>query len=505
MPRSLRGTYTHFYLDDLYYMRELKELALFLEQSDLYPINKNLGAFSSESLFGKFYKGLIGGDFDTDEAAQKALYPDDPKSGSYRKLKSLLKGRMKNTVLLFDEKKSTKTPYQRAYYQSYKEWAMVKILLGQNAREAAVDVAEDILGRALKFEFSDLVMDVTSVLRLHYGARLGNKERFDHYNAIFKKYQKIYWQEEQAQELYIDLIVNYVNNRSSNQEKRRIANQVLEILDAEEISLKTRQYLLCYYLIKVMAHTSVYNYKAALEVCDEAIAIFKSKGFDVNLPLQVFNYQKLLCCIHLGTYEEGQKVAEICLGLIEKGSFNWFKYYELYVILALYNDNYQQALDIYETVIRHPRFEILPDNIIEIWKIYHFSISKVAEFNHSTHRAEIEYFSKDKSGMNAAIIVIQILILLVEQDYDLADNRIDAARKYRYRHLDDEFTQRSAIFFKMLGKIPLGEFKRSSVAAKSIKLQKEFAKIPIELASQEVEVEIIPYEKLWQLVLSTLK
>lgn len=502
-------------------MRELKELALFLEQSDLYPMNKNLHAFSADSMFGKFYQGLVDGDFDSDESAQKILYPENPKSGSYRKLKSLLKNRLKNSVLLFDEKKSTKTPYQRAYYQSYKEWAMVKILLGQNAREAAVDVAEDILNKAIKFEFSDLAMEVSSVLRLHYGARLGNKERFDHYNAIFKKYQKIYWQEEQAQELYIDLIVNYVNNRSSNQEKQRIANQALVILDAEEISLKTRQYLLCYYLIKVMAQTSVYNYKAALDICEEAIAIFKSKGFDVNLPLQIFYYQKLLCCIQLGTYEAGKEVAETCLGLIEKGSFNWFKCYELYVILALYNDNYQQALDIYETVIRHPRFEFLPANIIEIWKIYqaylHFlflikkvlhtpsSIGGATEFNLSTLLAEIEYFSKDKSGMNAAIIVIQILILLVEGDYGLADSRIDAARKYRYRHLNDEFTQRTSIFFRILGKIPLGEFKHDKVNAKAAKLQKEFANIPIELASQEVEVEIIPYEKLWQLVLSTLK
>lgn len=110
--------------------------------------------------------------------------------------------------------------------------------------------------------------------------------------------------------------------------------------------------MLCYYLIEVTSFTSVHDYQRAIGVCRRAIDTFTAKGFDVKLPLQVFYYQQLLCHIQLGQFEEGQEVAKTCLALIEEGTFNWFKYYELYTtILAFHTHNYQQALCIYQDTV----------------------------------------------------------------------------------------------------------------------------------------------------------
>ena len=95
-----------------------------------------------------------------------------------------------------------------------KEGAVVKILLGLNARTAAVGIAQSVLKKAKQFEFTNIAVDMALILRLHYGARLGDKDKFTHYNIIAKKYRHLLELETKAQEVYIELILSYVNSRS---------------------------------------------------------------------------------------------------------------------------------------------------------------------------------------------------------------------------------------------------------------------------------------------------
>ncbi|MEM6376797.1 MAG: hypothetical protein AAF705_01215 [Bacteroidota bacterium] len=501
-------------------MRELKELALMIDPSELRLTTNNLLSFDGDSKLASLYKGLVEGIYNSDDEAVLDLYPDNPKSSSYRKLKSTLKKRLKDAVLLFDERKKDYTDYQKAYYQCYKEWAVVKILLGQNAREAAVDVALGIIKKAQKFEFTDLVMDIASVLRLHYGARLGDAEKFNQYNKIFKQYRDLYFLEEEAQEAYIDLIINYVNNRSPKSNHHEEALAAVERLKPKNKFQESRQLQLCRFLIELMATTTVYDYPAALEVCNRAIDFFNKKPYDIKLPLQIFYYQMLVCHVQLGEFQKGKATAEKCLSLMMDGSFNWFKYQELYIILAFHTEEYEEAAQIFEKTTQHQRFEFLPDNVAEIWKIYQAylyflkitgkikampdSTGEIEAFRLGKFLNEVMIFSKDKSGLNAAILIAQIMILISEQRYDESIDRIETTQQYCYRYLKTDHTQRTYLFLKMLLKVPHLGFDKSVILQKTQKTLDQLKAIPLEVANQAVEIEIIPYEKLWQYLLDAL-
>jgi hypothetical protein len=71
--------------------------------------------------------------------------------------------------------------------------------------------------------------------------------------------------------------------------------------------------------------------------------------------------------------------------------------------------------------------------------------------------------------------------------------------------LKGEGKERSAIFFKMLQKLPLGHFLREPVEEKATKLLSALKDSPLEVSGQDVEVEIIPYENLWILILDQLE
>ncbi|MCB0528632.1 MAG: hypothetical protein KDC65_09175, partial [Saprospiraceae bacterium] len=77
--------------------------------------------------------------------------------------------------------------------------------------------------------------------------------------------------------------------------------------------------------------------------------------------------------------------------------------------------------------------------------------------------------------------------------------------QYCYRHLRGEDTQRSYNFLKMLLQIPMGQFDRKMVEPKAARYLEKLRAIPLQLANQTHEIEIIPYEDLWDYALQSLE
>ena len=60
------------------------------------------------------------------------------------------------------------------------------------------------------------------------------------------------------------------------------------------------------------------------------------------------------------------------------------------------------------------------------------------------------------------------------------------------------------LFLKMLLQLPKNGFQKDSIVLKTQDYLKALNVLPIEIANQAHEIEIIPYEKLWQIVLNTI-
>ena len=112
---------------------------------------------------------------------------------------------------------------------------------------------------------------------------------------------------------------------------------------------------------------------------------------------------------------------------------------------------------------------------------------------------EMPIFSKDKRGMNIAILSIQILFLIQQKKYGKAIDKFEAIEKYCYRYLHQEETIRSYYFITMLMTIPDSQFHRMGVTRKGKKYLDKLLSVPLEVSSQSHKIEIIPYEDLWQL------
>lgn len=501
-------------------MENLRELAQLVTKNKLKSINILDLNSGRRSKYVELYEKVVNDEVGSDEEASLALYPKKKPGGAqYRKIKAGLKSRLVNTLFFIDVKKANFNDRQTAHLNCFKDWAAANILLGKHARNSGIELCHRVLRHAEQYEFTELCRDATKALRLHYGSILGDYKQYNYYRDYYQRLNQIVEWEDEAEFAYTDVIIKYVNGKSTEEEVHQLAQQHYERL--KPILEQCSAYRLHLYtgLIRLMTHSIVNDFRGVRNAAREMAEFFEAKDYDAEMPLQISYYYQLVANTQLREFKAGKAVAEKCLGRIKEGSFNWFKYYELYFLLAMHTGEYREAYRVFTIVINHRGLRNLPQHAQEIWKIYeahlHYLIvserveipesdSRFTKFRLGRFLNETPIYSKDKRGLNVAILSIQILFLIQQRKFGRAIDKMEAIEKYCSRYLNQADTIRSYYFIKMLLSIAQGSFHRVAAENKAERYAKKLRTIPLEEANQNFKIEIIPYEDLWMMALDSL-
>ena len=100
-------------------------------------------------------------------------------------------------------------------------------------------------------------------------------------------------------------------------------------------------------------------------------------------------------------------------------------------------------------------------------------------------------------------ITFQILFLLQRKSYQGIPERIDQLRKMLKYELKKEGYERAALFLQLLHQLERGNFQIKNL--KNIeKYLQPMQSIPIAYGGKVAALEILPYEKLWELIIKQL-
>ncbi len=503
-------------------MHELRELVSIVTKQKLRSASLlTVKALQPGPLSMQLYDLIAEGKVDTDEQAMVALYPDNPERNiSYQRIKKALRDYLVQMLLVIDLQLPHYNQRQRTYFDLCKKWGAIKILLGKNAHRATLQLAEDVLKSALRYDFTDMALDMVRAMRLYYGSIEGNVRKYEHYGQQVRYLEDVLRYENLAEELYTDLVIRYVNDKSTKHDVPHIARQYFKQLEEALNKYDTYRLHFTGRLIEIIIYTSVNDYRKTIDICDKAIRFFEAKDYTANVPLQAFLYQEMVCYVQLRDYERGRNAAERGLQLLENGSFNWFKYQELFLLLSLHSGQYQEAYRIYKTTVKHRRFGGLPEGIRQIWKIfeaYLFYLIQIGRIKPDELETvisririmrfinDVPIFSKDRRGMNIPILIFHILYLILTKDYDAVIDRMEAIKKYTTRYLKRDDNYRSNCFIKMLLVMPDVGFHRAAVVRHAENYVKMLQRVPLDFANQSHDIELIPYEDLWQMALDSLE
>lgn len=498
-------------------MQDLVELIRSINISRLKSSGLWSFIFEQGSLMEQLCDAIHDGRVSSDEEAIALLYPGEKGGSKFLNLRERIKERILNVVFLLEFKAPSGSDRQKAYFECNRKWAAAMVLLSKNAKRVSVGILEDLLKQTLHFEFTELSMSALSSLRLHYGTIYGDASKYTLYRDMYQKYQEVWMMENEAEDCYTHLVSHFVNSKAS---KTPLSEKALEYYTRIEPYMAQSEAFrlhLCGRLVQIMIHSSRNDYAATAQVCEDAITFFKAKAFESNLPLQAFYYQLIVCYIQLQEFEKGELVIEQYQSIFEEGSFNWFKLQELFFLLAMYTQHYNKAFEVSEMVQKKLRTGSHPTQISEMWKIYEAYVyflmlqkkvdipqGYVSKFKVAKFLNEIPTYSKDKQGMNIPILIIQILFTISERNFNQSIDRIEAIEKYCSRYLKQNETFRSSCFIKALLQIPAASFHQEMVVKKAQKYIDMLHTQPLEVAYQTHEIEIIPYEHLWEMAMESL-
>ncbi len=497
-------------------MEDLRELVYLIDQlQHRQPKAKGL-SLEKGSIMYKLHAGIAKSKFSTDEEAERYLYPEGGGGGGkYRKLKSLFRERLLAAVIALDVESSDLTDYQKAYYRCHRQWLIVKILVAHNAHNAALVLANKILAQTQQYELTLLAMDISSYLRFHHGLRGGENKKFEELHAVFHQQKKIYEVENEAEERYTLLMASYVNRKAADSRIAALASEYYQQLEPWLQSYDSYRLHLYGRLLGLVRFSALQLYEQTLLYCTDCIDFFRQKQYFAKVPLQIFSYQKLICHLQLQQFEEAEAAFAYSIQFLEEGTFNWFKQQELRVQLYYHTAQYGEGSALISTIVSHPRFQFQPENVKEIWRIFEAYAAFLEEIGKTEGRQngqfklskfvnETPIFSKDKSGLNIAILIIRFLHLLQQQKYNRLLDDMDSIQQYNYRYLKGQNTARSFIFIKFLLQIANSQFDKKEINQKIFRLQDELTQIRANFDRQDYELEIIPYEALWEMVVEML-
>lgn len=500
-------------------LEELKSLIKVVSKNKVKQVEVIGETGRGSSQIQKLYDLIAEEKIQTEEEGINLFFSDSTNTKKYfNRLKRKLRSRLLNTLFFIDVNQPNFTEIQKAYYSCYKNASAVKILIGRGARKVAITLAEKTIKKSLRFEFTDVTLELARNLRIHYSHIEGNKKKFEYYKDLIIEYSKIYNAELLAEEYLSDLLVYFASSQSTKPELVETAQSYSAELHDIIKNQNSYKLNLNAYLIFALRYEIENDYAKTLNVCKEAVSYFNSKPHIASKAVIFnFSYKILACHIIMKNFREGEKVAKNCLQLQPKGSINWLLALDYYVILSFHSNQFSKAYFLYLDAIKQFNIDNRIKKSLERWKIHgaflHYLMaigklkrSKVTKdaFKLSKFLNEVPTYSKDKQGTNIQILIVQILFLLQRSKYGDIIDRTESLKTYVHRYLRRDDTFRSNCFIKMLLCLPAASFHKAGVVRKARKYIELLNTVPIEKANQSPEVEILPYEVLWEFVLESL-
>jgi hypothetical protein len=461
----------------------------------------------------KFYS-LVSKDLSlTDQILMQRLYKGSKGSG-YK----LLKARFKKLIVsCIRANVGRNTHYQDAYIKGLRGIESYKALFRSNQRKLAIIKAKRIFSDLAKCTFTDLSIIVLMDLIFHYKVMEYTSAQAEKYSRQLGLLMSLMQYESEIFQDVCDL------RREIGRTKGIPDKKVIAFAKQAELNFLKRledcspSYRLMHdgYSIRVYRRLLERSYEEALDLCAEAKEVLSQ--YPARRPADELSYDlfRIEIYIQSGNYALAESMCNRYLMTITYGSYNWLVV-KLYLLLSLLRRGaLHQVVELATEMHTKKLYSKTPSQIQECWNVFYayanFAVStQITDAkDHPPFRInkllnEVPFYSKDKQGLNVSILIIQFLFLLKQKRYMEIEDKAASLAKYNEKYLKRGETFRQHCFLRMLLEIVKADFNKIRAQRYAAPILEKMKTEPIRLSQQSIEVEIIPYEDLWEMTLKLL-
>lgn len=468
------------------------------------------------------YDAILNSQVNSDEDALELLYKGDiSKRRSYLKLKNRLRKRLLNTLVFVDTNKRDLTDRRKVGLELGRFVVIMNILWDRLQHKLCLPLAKKQFARAVKFEYAKYAVELGEYILYYYGVVAPDLKKFNAFKKQMIRVREEMEFEIRSTEIYSEVSIGYTTNVGLS---KTYLNEMKEFCLELESQQKRAIYIkanLRAYNIRSSFALMIKNYDKAIDIAEEAIKYVEGKKFATGNVTNQFVSNLIIASISLGNYKLANQYSDKIMPKMGINSVNWYiqRNYRFIIFTGL--EDYQSLYSLTLEVVNSKNYKKFTLQN-EYWKVIEAYIQfmirlgvidpsldesglELKPFRLNKFLNEVPKYSKDKRGLNVSILVVQFLFLLLDKKYDAIIDRADALKQYTYRYLKNDETFRSNLFLKLLIKVIEQDFHPVAVERHTQKLFARLHETKRNTDFQSNQLEIIPYEKMWEFVQQLLE
>ena len=384
--------------------------------------------------------------------------------------------------------------------------------LGQRMLEKTIEVA-------IKKEFVENVIIASRRLITRFGSERYNKFKHCKYLEIQRKYINIYLWELKSQNYYFELQKTSINSLTiPTKELIKKSIDYIEELDTA-IDIKTPNFNYNKYRIKAIYFEYIKDYNGLLSISQQAVKDITIPNYKLTNEIANIYIRIIVAFIQIGKFHKAIEFGRNVMPDINLGTNSWFRLNYYLSKAYIYSNDYLSAIklilstnkkhlkkypnyiEIINTILGYMNLLIDFKYIIIPVKL----INKMPEFRLGKFLNSVPIYSMDKRGINISILLMHIAFLLQRKDYNTIIDRIDSLKQYAYRYLRRDDSFRSNCMIKMVVQMTKADFHPVRTERYTADLFKQLKSVNLAGSGENIEIEVIPFEVLWEIMLKSLK
>lgn len=412
----------------------------------------------------------------------------------YKKLKDRMSlGILGNPLSSFSRVKRLQFGIRRQYETSM-------MLIQTDRKTAGIPLARAAMRKAEKYGLTQVALDLARELRSYYRTQSPDKKLAEYHSQKVKYLFTELGYELAAEEVFFE----YGYNLKKGLPTPDISSQLDEL---DKIPAKSYRFHYMRFLGRVIYYQVARMEKEMLTTCNEALQFFERYE---SLPYVVkfsFFFRAIAVQISRNEFEQAELTINKSLEGPAYGRHNWQVIMLHRALLGFHCGKLAIAVDAYSKAVKVPK-KFRTEEIDQRWKIiraylelFDFDIDgkwRLRKFLNS-----VGILEGDKKGQKVSIIVVELLHHLKAQQFEKYQRCSQKLNDYIQANLKER--GRYMNFLRLLQCIERSGFDAREARRKGSKymaaLRGKFPRIGADVES----VEVLPFEKLWEMALGWLK
>jgi len=496
-------------------IEHIKELIEFIQRANSRKMNERVRGLNAKCL--QLYKKVSESEQPSDKVLSQAIYNRSPNSAYYNLRARLHDDLMEIILARYKSQGDPKQSSEEMRDYCIGQTAAIRLLQTKGLIKNVIALSKRILKISLSYEFNDINTDILKIILVYYGVAHRDRKQFEHYKTIYHTCERNRIEEDQLQTLYYDMYSQMQKFESAISKKE--LNQVIDMsyllncTSSPDSTYKSKYFA---YNLMCLYHLLLHEYRELITVAEQAFDdLIALRGHSRRL-VQVFLQFKVTAQIKLNERKDVYKTFDQIEGMLTVKSNAFYTVGIYKALLLIHDEKYAQALERIDLLKNTKNINKIATGIteyIDLIQGYLVCLHRADEYETDLEPKfrifkflnEIPTYQKDKRGVHITILILHILFLLLNRKEGEIIDRVDALRLYSYRYLRKNQTFRSNCFIKMLIEMTRADFHPIRTVRYTKDLRSKLDTTPVQLSEQPLEVEIVPYETLWDVVIRILE